>query len=319
MAQVQVAREFFQAHLPADIQQHLDFSTLKIEKDTFVDDAFKASEADLLYSVTLQNKSIAYLYLLCEHLSSIDKNVAFRLLVYLIDIMKQHRAQHPNDPLPVVMPLVLYTGETPWSAPLDIFPLFGEQEALARRLWPPAYQLIDVHRITDDTMKQQEFSGLMEFILKHAKARDIETFLSTAFPWLTTAAKKNLQEALLLAKNVVFYVSDINEALDKPTLNRLANQHLNTPLRSELMTLTEQLRQEGKQEGLQIGIQQGMQQGMQQGEATLLKRQLARRFGHLDAYYAQQINQASPEQLLIWSDRIFDAQSLTDIFGNQAL
>ena len=94
MAQISVARGFFQSHLPSDIQKQIDFDTLSMKKDTFVDDAFKASEADLLYRVKLLNQSTAYLYLLCKHLSSVDKNIAFQVLVYLIDIMKQHRAQH---------------------------------------------------------------------------------------------------------------------------------------------------------------------------------------------------------------------------------
>ena len=311
MAQVAVAREFFETHLPAKVRGQLDFTTLKAEKDTFVDDAFKASEVDLLYSIKLLNYSTAYIYLLCEHQSTVDKDIAFRVLVYLTDIIKHHRKQHPGGALPVVIPMVLYTGIEPWTAPLDIFPLFGEQESLAHSLWPPSYELIDVQRLTDEELKTHNLSGLMEWVFKHAKARDFEKALSEMFSRLNQISKKDVEQALYLGKNRVLCIASISETLDKKTFNRLADQHFGTtPLRSEIMTLAEQFRQEGMQQGMQ----QGMQSGMKQGEAAILKMQLERRFGTLDSGYLNRLEQASSEQLLVWGGRILDADSLNKIF-----
>ena len=75
-----------------------------------------------------------------------DKNIAFRVLIYLINIMKHHQTQHPQESLPIVIPLVLYTGKPKWTAPLDIFPYF---------------------------------SGLMEYVFKHAQARDMRKVLES--------------------------------------------------------------------------------------------------------------------------------------------
>ena len=55
----------------------------------------------MVYSVKV-GSTLAYLYILCEQQTVIDQYMAFRLLVYTIRLMEQHRAQHPDSPLPGV-------------------------------------------------------------------------------------------------------------------------------------------------------------------------------------------------------------------------
>ena len=74
--------------------------------------------------------------------------------------------------------------------------------------------------------------------------------------------------------------------------------------------------QQGIQQGMQRGIQQGMQQGMQLGEALLLQRQLTRRFGELSAAQQARLAAATPAQLETWGDRVLDAASLDEVFGD---
>lgn len=64
------------------------------------------------------------------------------------------------------------------------------------------------------------------------------------------------------------------------------------------------------------GVQQGMQQGMQRGEALLLQRLLTRRFGELPAVLLAKLAAATPAQLEIWGDRVLDAGSLDEVFGD---
>ena len=72
----------------------------------------------------------------------------------------------------------------------------------------------------------------------------------------------------------------------------------------------------GMQQGIQQGMQQGVQQGMQLGEALLLQRQLTRRFGELSA--AQQAKLLPPPRRPAgnWGDRVLDAASLDEVFGD---
>ncbi|MEO5330294.1 MAG: DUF4351 domain-containing protein, partial [Magnetococcus sp. THC-1_WYH] len=71
---------------------------------------------------------------------------------------------------------------------------------------------------------------------------------------------------------------------------------------------------EGRQEGEQIGEQS---RGEQKGEAKILTRQLQRRFGDLPAWANEKIAKAESPLLEEWSLRIFDAQSLDDVFSDK--
>jgi hypothetical protein len=62
--------------------------------------------------------------------------------------------------------------------------------------------------------------------------------------------------------------------------------------------------------------QQGQQKGIHQGEAAVITRLLKRRFQlrQIPDSYLARIEQADAETLLLWSDKILDAQSLQEIF-----
>ncbi|MBF0147953.1 MAG: Rpn family recombination-promoting nuclease/putative transposase [Magnetococcales bacterium] len=75
---------------------------------------------------------------------------------------------------------------------------------------------------------------------------------------------------------------------------------------------------EGRQEGLQEGRQEGLQEGRQKEAASMLMRQLQRRFGTVSDWANEKISKADLQSLEEWSLRIFDAQSLDDVFLDNA-
>lgn len=80
---------------------------------------------------------------------------------------------------------------------------------------------------------------------------------------------------------------------------------------SKMVGLTERL----LNEGLEKGMRQGMQKGRQEGEASLLARQLTRRFGSMDIATEQRLQQASSDDLERWADNILDARTLDEVFS----
>ena len=60
--------------------------------------------------------------------------------------------------------------------------------------------------------------------------------------------------------------------------------------------------------------QEAFQKGMQEGEATLLVRQLSRRFHPLPNEITERIYAADPNAIGMWADRILDARSLDEVF-----
>ena len=70
--------------------------------------------------------------------------------------------------------------------------------------------------------------------------------------------------------------------------------------------------------GIEKGRQQGLQQGHQEGEASLLKRQLRRRFGPLPDWVESRLAQASPAELERWGERVLEAHTLAEVFSPPA-
>lgn len=295
MADLRVAREFFEIHVPANIRSQIDLNTLHLEKDSFIDAAYKNTEADLVYSVSMGNH-IGYFYLLCENQSGIDQNMAFRLLVYTVRLMELHlKKQGKKSPLPIVYPLVIYSGKQQWDAPLEIFDLFGEQAELARQTLLKPYQLIDLQRITDNELCKHRWSGLVQIALKYRQLRDFRQFLDITFPWMQYLAS---HDGANYALTVLRYALRDMKDGDAQLVIEKSNEYLSgTLLQGEIMTVAEQFREEGRAEG----------------EAALLIRQLTTKFGELSSSKLAKIQQANPELLMQWGVRILSAKTLQDI------
>lgn len=308
-----VAKEFLKIHLPALFLQKMDLTTLRLEKESFVDEAYKANSADVVYSVQLENHP-TYIYILCEQQTVVDDNMAFRLLVYTVRLIENYIRQYPHQPLPFVYPIVVYSGHAVWNAPLEIFSLFGTHEELARQFLFKPYQLIDIQRMDDDVLKQHDLWGLVEFVLKYREIRDLDTFLRTLFYWMDKIEKQDQSVGEFLSRVVLKYLMNGAPAEDTDLFTRLASICLTGKLRDEAMTLAQAFERRGIEKGIEEGIQKGMQQGMQEGEAALITRQIQRRFGDIPATYMQRIKEADAQTLLVWGDRILDAATLEEIF-----
>ncbi len=115
-----VVKELVAKRLPHQIIKDIDFSTLSIEKNTFINEQFRTKETDLLYSVKYKTETI-YVYLLVEMQTTIDEGITLRLMGYLQCFFDLFLKQHPKAPLPLIFPLVIYSGETKWTAPLNFF------------------------------------------------------------------------------------------------------------------------------------------------------------------------------------------------------
>lgn len=108
LSDIDIARDFFSIHLPPALREICDFSTLRLESASFIDDALRSRLSDMLYSLRTRQGE-GYLYCIIEHQSKPDKFMALRLLRYSLAAMQQHVAQG-NKTLPLVVPLLFYHG-----------------------------------------------------------------------------------------------------------------------------------------------------------------------------------------------------------------
>lgn len=103
----ETANDFLTLHLPEAIRQRCDFSTLRLEPASFIDEDLRAWYSDVLWSVQTPC-GLGYVYVVIEHQSSPDNHMAFRLMRYAIAAMQRHLdAGHKT--LPLVVPMLFIT------------------------------------------------------------------------------------------------------------------------------------------------------------------------------------------------------------------
>lgn len=128
-AKTEVAKEFFSNYLPIHIKSAIDLDSIELQKESFIDDKLKIQITDLLYSAKFGERT-GYLYLLAEHQSTPDVLMPFRILKYKIAIMDHHLKTTGDKNLPIIYPMILYSGKRKYNHSTAIFDLFGKQRKL---------------------------------------------------------------------------------------------------------------------------------------------------------------------------------------------
>jgi len=108
LGNIAVARSFFNHHLPPKILDTIQFDSLQVSRETFVDKNLSRKIVDILYKVKSKQGKTNYLYILTEAQSDPDKDMLFRLLEYTLRIMKHHKASTGAKDYPVVYPILRF-------------------------------------------------------------------------------------------------------------------------------------------------------------------------------------------------------------------
>src|SRR5712692_8749891 len=111
------ATGFLQRHLPQEVSQALNWSTLTLLEGSFVNEDLRASEADFLYEIErVSDEESVWIYVLLEHQSTSDRWRVFGLLQYFCGIWRLSVRVHPDQRvLRAIVPLVFDQGERSWS------------------------------------------------------------------------------------------------------------------------------------------------------------------------------------------------------------
>lgn len=308
MADIRVAREFFETYLPNDILEVVDLNHLELSPSSFVDEELKGSASDLLYK-TQMGEGTTYLYLV-EHQSTQDKLMPFRLLKYMMRIWDKHLSQMKekkgDKTLPLIITTVFYHGREPYTYSRDIRDLISApKELIEKHLFTP-FHLVDTHAISDEKLREQHWFGTMAFFMKHIFTRDFLPYLQDALAILRQLEQSEGSNFVVTLLNYAITTAEIN--VEK--LIETVKEGLSTSTGEKIMTAAEQLIERGKQ----YGLQQGLQQGELKGEQIMLMKLLHRRFPSIQSTYENRIKNACAEDLLQWGERILDAKSVDEVF-----
>ena len=259
-----VAREFFESHLPSAITDMIDLKSITMRNETYVDENLEWSHTDVLFDTTFQGRP-GYLYVLIEHQSTSDPLMPFRLLKYLLAIMDYHLKMNQTTELPLIYPLIFYTGKAPYRHSTDIFDLFGSaNQSLAREIFLQPFELVQVNQIPDEHLKQRVWLGILELSMKHIFKRDILLYIKNMLPLFKQAEDLNgsgyVQTALT-------YLAKTGEVKDPKEFLEVIQAGLSPDKRGNMATIAQYLEAKGREEGMQ----QGMEKGIEKGEIRATK------------------------------------------------
>ncbi|MCL1435772.1 Rpn family recombination-promoting nuclease/putative transposase [Enterobacter hormaechei] len=241
----ETAIDFLTLYLPEAILQRCDFSTLRLQSASFIDEDLRAWYSDVLWSVQT-TCGTGYVYVVIEHQSSPDSHMAFRLMRYAIAAMQRHLdAGHKT--LPLVVPMLFYHGATtpyPWS--LNWLDCFADPQ-LASELYISPFPLVDVTVIPDDEIVRHRRVALLELIQKHIRQRDLMGIVEQLTTILLSGDAndrqlKTLFNYLLQTGNARRFGRFIHEVAQRVPLHR-----------ERLMTIAERLQEVGRRKGKREG------------------------------------------------------------------
>ncbi len=254
-----VAEEFFQKNLPEKIQKMIDFSSLKLKKDSFIDDNLKLQIADMLFSVNF-NGSPGFIYLLVEHASTPQHLLPFRMLKYVIAIMEDHLKRTKSRTLPFVFPLVLYTGKKAYPYSMDLFDLFApEDRMLAKETLHAPYPLIDLSQASDEELEKYLWFGSMSLLLKHIHDGDILPFFKSFVDLLKKIEKHGETRYIY---TVISYIATAGKVPDKEEFLNVVKNLENIDKEETMQSLAEYL----EIEVFKIGFEKGRKEEIKRTE-----------------------------------------------------
>lgn len=294
------AKNFLQRHLPEKIKSLIDFNSLSLSKNSYVSNNLEERNSDILFKVNFMGK-MAYIYLLCEHQSTMDPLMSFRLWYYIMCIWFDHLKQTKDTTLPLIIPIVFYHGEEPYTAPMDIKDLIQGPKDIIENFLFKSYYLIDTHEISDETLRQQEWDGLMCVVMKHIYARDFMTYANEIAEMLNKLSKNDHLRPLNFIGDLLKYILDRANLTEPDKFMELMQEKVstNSTYRGEIMSAAGWF--------------------IEKGRILLLKELLQIKFGFISEYYLRIIENAGEDQLSAFSKKIFTAKNLEELFSKECV
>ena len=303
-----LARDHFEAVLPAPARRLVDLTDLELVPGSFVDEALKAQHTDLLFKATASDGSgrAAYVYLLFEHQSTADPLMAFRLYCYMANIWRRHVDEDEGDglPLPPIVALVLYNGRRPWSGGRTLHELVEPLGALAPRV--PQFEMVltDLGTCGKELLSPLTGAGRGRLMLRDGPRVGGPRALARLQPLVRAAASDpsmSRDARLRQMRAFAHYLLAVARRVERAQVLGLFARHGGEDGEKMVMSLRDEL------------VAEGMAKGMAKGQAELLLRQLGLRFGEVDPATEQRVRQASGDELTHWAERILTADTLQGV------
>ncbi|MEO5370986.1 MAG: Rpn family recombination-promoting nuclease/putative transposase [Magnetococcus sp. DMHC-1] len=284
----------------------LDFSTLEKVNPVYVSDDFRKRIDDLVWKIRWQGTDRwLYIYLILEPQSTVDEIMALRTDLYT-KLLYQDLWQSGLIPIgqkfPPVAPIVLYNGPSRWTAALDVADLIEEYPPGLQAYRPHMrYLLIDEHRYLEGELKSMQ--NVVAALFRLEKSRtidDVRQVIRELDLWLKGPEQRELRRTFanwlvrILLPRLSKKISANLESV--PEINDLKEARVMLAETAERWT------------------REWLQQGRLEEAATMLLKQMNRKFGSPPDWATKKVTSAELETIEMWGENILFADSLNDVF-----
>ncbi|GGP17073.1 Rpn family recombination-promoting nuclease/putative transposase [Oceanobacillus neutriphilus] len=257
---VDVVKEFITHFLPPSVRNTIDVASIQPQKDSFISHDLQEYFSDLLFQTKIHHKP-AYVYFLFEHKSYHDYYTALQLLRYMVEIWETKRDTKEEKRLPIIMPIVLYHGNTDWYVGASFSNLLEGYRDFPQELqkFVPDYEffIYDVSDYEDENTQLNVFLRIILMVFRDIRNSDIQVILNTIYRSIDYLRQLQDQKtATRYLETLFYYIFRVHHHLTKKQYYDII-KHIENSYQegSELaMTLAEIFRNEGKEEGKIEGI-----------------------------------------------------------------
>lgn len=255
--------------LPEEIQKY---------KSSYISNNLKNSEADIVYK--LKNKDV---FFLIEHQTKIDYSMPYRILKYEVEIiesaLEKKRYKNKDYEYPVIIPIVLYTGDRKWNAKLDLREVQLKWKKY-QGIELSRYSVLDINQIdNNELLKEKDIISKLMIIEKSKNKKEFKENIIKICKELNKNKgyyEKEEKEFLSKAIKTIIYKNmqkeKIKEIIGKIDIwEEEDNMRVVEMLRKELEKDRAEARKLGLNEGLKEGRKEGKKEGIREGREIVQK------------------------------------------------
>lgn len=302
-----------------ELVARIQWSTLELESNKFVDSKLSSRYSDVLFSVCMGKKNVL-IYVLFEHKSTNDWWTLLQVLEYMPRIWRTYVDNKNNrgkKHLPVILPVVLHHSEQGWTCPLRFREYFEMDPEDAELLNP---FMLDFGVLLDDIshldaaaiarLPVTTEARVVLFALRFGRTahKVIEQMPSIARDLVTLQQDKVHGEVVISA--FIVYLTRVGK-VPQAELHMALQQTVGNSLADEIMFGAER-----RLEAAELkGKLEGEIKGKLEGKLEVLKELLTQRFGALAPKVHARINAATSEELHAMARRVLTATSLDEVLA----
>ena len=263
---IETAKSFFREYLPAEIVNNLDFNTLRICKDSFLDKKLARYFCDILYQSNLKKINInIFIYLLIDHKSREEPFMGFQFLKYMVRIWELYLKQNKKaKALPVVIPIVIYHGHKKWEIERGFSSFFEAPGYLEEYIPDFNYRLYDISHVPDEEIKGAVLLRILLMTLKYIFTPELNYRLREEILPLFLELKDKTKGTEYL-EVLLRYLTRSARGLPEKELNESVRK-LFEKGGDIMQTIAEEWKREGIKIGEEIGEERGVKIGEKRGE-----------------------------------------------------